>query len=123
MSTFSGGDIDAYDLQNGSVTLAWPPFIGAAPDSYNIYVNGALYENVTTRLATVSGLTQEAYNSSTGVITPAGSYTFSVAAVKAGVEVAACPPKTVSISPASIQLVTPGLKRIVPFGDTDSLLP
>lgn len=46
MSTTGCGKIDAYDLLNGSIQLAWPPFGGDTPDSYNVYVNGVLNQNV-----------------------------------------------------------------------------
>jgi hypothetical protein len=134
MATTSCGRIDAYDNLNGSINLAWGPFGGVAPDSYNVYVNGALNQNVAVRQATVSGLTPASYapggiaapsgNSArpqnmppAGIVTPSGTYQFKVVAVKAGVEVATSDTKTVTVSPSSIVLKTP-MKRLWPFPNT-----
>lgn len=134
MATTSCGRIEAYDNLNGSVALSWPAFGGAAPDSYNVYVNGVLNQNVVPRQATVAGLTPASYspgaiaapsgNSArpqnmppTGVATPSGTYVFKITAVKAGVEVATSDAKTVTVSPPSIALVTP-MKRLWPFPNT-----
>lgn len=73
------GEIDAYDLLDGSIMLSWPPFGGGTPDSFNIYANGVLQMNVTSGFAfgqgafgveafgatlpgIVGGLTQCSYN-------------------------------------------------------------
>lgn len=134
MATTTCGRIDAYDNLNGSVTLAWPAFGGVAPDSYNVYVNGVLNQNVAIQRATVAGLTPASYSSSAvaapsgngprpqnmppnGVVTPSGTYVFQVKAVKTGVEVATSDSKTVTVSPPSIPLVTP-MKRLWPFPNT-----
>lgn len=134
MTVYGGGVIDAYDAQNGSVKLAWPPFPGTAPSSYNVYVNGVLNQNVATRQATVTGLTQASYSAAAiaapsgnsarpqnmpraGVVTPSSSYTFKVVAVVAGVEVAMSIEKTVTVAPASLMLKTP-MKRLWPFPNT-----
>ena len=130
----SCGRIDAYDGGNGSITLAWPPFPGVTADSYNVYVNGVLNQNVTTRRAIVAGLVQGSYNSGAvaptpangprpqnmppnGVVTPSGTYDFKVTAVKAGVEVAASLDLTIQIDPQSLLLKTP-MKRLWPFPNT-----
>jgi hypothetical protein len=42
----SCGAIDIYDNGNGSILVAWPPFPGIIPDSFNVYVNGVLNQNV-----------------------------------------------------------------------------
>jgi hypothetical protein len=108
------GRLDAYDYLNGSIKLAWGAFGGTTPDSYNVYVNGVLNQNVLVRQAIVSGLTQAAYNPATGVLTPSGTYRFTVVAVIAGKEVAGSEHKRVTVSPSSIALVTP-MKRLWPF--------
>jgi hypothetical protein len=134
VTTFSCGKIDAYDQGNGSVNLAWPPFPGVAPDSYNVYVNGVLNQNVAVRKATVSGLTVTTYNSAavaatppngprpqnmppTGVVTPSGTYDFKIVAVKTAVEVAASLDLTITLQPQSLMLLTP-MKRLWPFPNT-----
>jgi hypothetical protein len=133
-TTFTCGKLDAYDQGNGKVNLAWPPFPGVAPDSYNVYVNGVLNQNVATRQATVSGLTITSYSSSAvaatpangprpqnmppnGVVTPSGTYDFKIVAVKTGVEVAASLDLTITLQPQSIMLTTP-MKRLWPFPNT-----
>lgn len=134
MATTTCGRIDAYDNLNGSVTLAWGPFGGTAPDSYNVYVNGVLNQNVAPRQATVSGLAPTSYSPSTvaapsgnsvrpqnmpptGVVTPSGTYQIKIVAVKAGIEVATSQTATVTVSPASIMLKTP-MKRLWPMPNT-----
>jgi hypothetical protein len=126
--------IDAYDNLNGSVLLSWKRFTTVLPDSYNVYVNGALNQNVTTLSATVTGLTQTTYSPSAvaastgnslrpqnmppnGVVTGPFTYDFRVAAVKTGVEIAAAPDLSVTESPTSIMLRTP-MKRVFPFPNT-----
>lgn len=113
--TTGGQQLDAYDNQNGSISLAWAPFGGVAPDSYNVYLSGVLNQNVTTLQATVSGLQVESYNGAT--FTASGTYDFKVVGVKAGVEVAATQDRTVTVSPTSIMLTTP-MKRPFPFPAT-----
>jgi hypothetical protein len=125
---------DAYDNGNGSVQLAWLPFTTVVPDSYNVYVNGVLNQNIATRRATVTGLTTASYaagaiaptpNNSTrpqnmppnGVVTPSGTYAFHVTAVKTGVEIGASLDVVVTAQPNSIMLKTP-MKRIFPFPNT-----
>jgi hypothetical protein len=132
--TQSCGRIDAYDNGNGSVLLAWPPFPGVVPDSYNVYVNGVLNQNVAIRSATVAGLTISSYNAGAvaptpangprpqnmppnGVVTPSGTYDFKIVAVKAAVEVAASMDLTITVQPQSIMLKTP-MKRLWPFPNT-----
>lgn len=134
MSFTTCGRIDACDNQNGSITLAWGAFGGGTPDSYNVYVNGVLNQNVTSRRATVTGLTQASYSPNAvaptpangprpqnmppnGVVTPSGTYAFKVTAVKSGAEVATSDTKTVTAAPASIMLKTP-MKRLWPFPNT-----
>jgi hypothetical protein len=128
------GKLDAYDQGNGSVLLSWPPFPGVVPDSYNVYVNGVLNQNVATRIAAVSGLTTTSYSAGAvaapvpngqrpqnmppnGVVTPSSSYDFKIVAVKAGVEVAASLDLTIQVQPQSIMLKTP-MKRLWPFPNT-----
>lgn len=40
------GKLDLYDNEDGSILIAWGTF-GIVPDSFNIYVNGVLFANVT----------------------------------------------------------------------------
>ena len=125
---------DAYDNGNGSVLLAWLPFTTVVPDSYNVYVNGLLNQNVATRQATVTGLTATSYsvgtvaptpNNSTrpqsmpptGVVTDSSTYDFRVTAVKSGVEIGAAPDILVTAQPSSVMLKTP-MKRVFPFPNT-----
>ena len=134
MATTTCGRIDAYDNLNGSVLLSWPAFGGVAPDSYNVYVNGVLNQNVAVQKATVAGLTPASYSPGSvasasgnsvrpqnmppsGVATPSGTYVFQIKAVKAGVEVATSDSKTVTVSPSSIMLKTP-MKQLWPFPNT-----
>lgn len=135
MSIGGGQALQVIDNQNGSVTLTWPAFGGTiVPDSYNVYVNGALNQNVAVRTARVTGLTGSSYASSAvaptpnnsarpqnmppnGVVTDSPTYDFKVVAVKTGVEVAATIDRAVTLSPTSIMLTTP-MKRIFPFPNT-----
>lgn len=120
--------LDLYDNRNGSVKLAWGAYPGAA--SYNVYVNGALNQNVPGLTATVSGLTVESYNAGavaassgnsvrpqnmppTGVVTPSGTYAISVTAVVGGNEVP-LGSKTFTVSPTSLTITTP-MRRPWPF--------
>jgi hypothetical protein len=104
------GQLDAYDYGNGSILLAWrnfpsnPP--GLLPDSYNVYVNNTLNQNVPNPnmlLAVITGLTATM------------TYRFFVRAVSAGVEVAESD-ILITDQPTSTMLVTP-MKRILPFGN------
>lgn len=40
------GKLDVYDKGNGSIVVAWPAFPGITPDSFNVYVNDILNQNV-----------------------------------------------------------------------------
>jgi hypothetical protein len=134
--TYGCGHIDAYDNGNGSITLEWGVFPGTAPTSYNVYVNGVLNQNVTSRIATVTGLTQTTYSNSTisapsgnsarpqnmppvGAVTPASTYIFQITAVIAGVEVAQSKTRIGTPAPFSIMLTTP-MKRPFPYPNTGS---
>jgi len=126
------GAVDAYDMQKGSIALAWGGLQGAT--GYNVYVNGVFNQTVQQPDCIVSGLTVESYNAAAiatasgnslrpqnmppnGVVTPSGTYVFSVTAIVGGVEVSISPPKTVTVSPTSIMLLTP-MKRLWPFPNT-----
>ncbi len=118
--TYASRKLDVYDAGNGALQLAWQEFPASVPTSYNVYVNGALNQNVASgRRATVTGLTEASYNSSTGVKTAPGTYTLNVTAVLAGVEIASSLPATVTMSPNSVMLVTP-MRRPFPFPNVDS---
>lgn len=125
---------DAYDNLNGSVLLSWLPFTVTVPDSYNVYVNGALNQNVATTQATVIGLTTASYNSAivpptpnnstrpqnmppTGTLIPSSTYDFRVTAVKTGVEIGAAPDLIVTPGPTSLMLRTQ-MRRPFPFPNT-----
>lgn len=127
----SGPQLDIEDLGNGSVKIAWGQFTPAAPASYNVYVNGVLSQNVTTRSAIITGLVCASYAPSAiaptpangprpqsmppvGVVTPASKYTVHVTAVVGGVETARSAAKEVTPGPTSVMLVTP-MKRLYPF--------
>lgn len=110
----TGVALDIVDNGNGSVTVAWPQFPGASPNSYNVYVNGVLNQNVATRKATISGLQTASYNGLTK--TPALTYDIKVVAVVAGNEVLMAMDRLVTVSPTSAMLQTP-MKRDVPFGN------
>lgn len=107
--------VDVYDHGNGTVNLAWPEFPGVVPDSYNVYVNGVLNQNVTGRLATLTGLHGASYDGAT--ITPPTTYDIKVVAVKAGVEISASMDRIVTATPTSVMLVTP-MRRPFPFPNT-----
>jgi hypothetical protein len=126
--------LDIYDNLNGSVKLAWDLQPGAA--SYNVYVNGVLNQNVATDQATVTGLTQTSYSSSTvsapsgnsvrpqnmppvGQVTPAASYVIHVTAVVGGIEATRSRAVTVTPGPVSIMLKTP-MRRPFPYPNTGS---
>lgn len=135
MSVASGQALQVVDNQQGTMTLFWPAFAGTVvPDSYNVYLNGILNQNVAARTAVVTGLTRAAYSSSTvaatpnnsarpqnmpphGIVTPPGKYDFKVVAVKTGVEIAATLDRIVTVSPTSMMLVTP-MPRVFPFPNT-----
>jgi hypothetical protein len=124
--------LDVYDNQNGSMQLAWTPAIGAV--SYNVYLNGVLNQNVVTLRATISGLTIESYAKAAvssptgnslrpqnmppvGQVTVSGTYVFRVVGVVGGNESQASQDSAVTVTPASIMLVTP-MKRLWPFPNT-----
>lgn len=128
-----GGQLDVYDNGNGSVTLAWPQ-LASSVDSYNVYVNGVLNQNVATQTAVVSGLQGTSYSSQAAVpaggnsqrpqnmppngeVTDSTTYDFKVVAVKAGVEVAASLDRAVTVQPTSVMLTTP-MRRPFPFPNT-----
>jgi hypothetical protein len=132
--TVPGHILDCYDTGAGGVKLAWLPFTTVTPDSYNVYVNGVLNQNVAGRLATVTGLQKTTYAAGVAVapsgnsqrpqnmppvgdVTPSGTYTFNVTAVKTGVEIASSPRRTITLQPTSIMLTTP-MKRPFPFPAT-----
>lgn len=135
MSLGGGQALHVVDNQNGSMSLFWAAFAGTqVPDSYNVYLNGVLNQNVAARTALVSGLTPTSYASGpsvatpnnsarpqnmppNGVVTPSGTYRFKVVASLAGVELAASLDRVVTVSPTSIMLVTP-MRRIFPFPNT-----
>lgn len=110
-----GRVLDVYDNGNGSVQLAWFAFSPIAPDSYNVYVNGVLNQNVAIQRATVTGLHGASYNGAT--IPPPGTYDFKVVAVKTGVEIAASLDKIITVQPTSVMLTTP-MRRPFPFPNT-----
>lgn len=108
--------LDLYDNGNGSIQVTWPPFpLASLPDSYNVYLNGVLNQNVATRRATITGLAGASYNGAT--ITPASTYTVYVTAVKGGVETAVLGTSRITVGPTSVMLTTP-MKRIFPFPQT-----
>lgn len=107
--------VDIYDRGNGTVDLAWPEFPGVVPDSYNVYLNGVLNQNVATRRATVTGLQGASYNGA--AITPPGNYTVKIVAVKTGAEIGASLERLFTAGPSSVQLVTP-MRRPFPFPNT-----
>jgi hypothetical protein len=130
------GVLTIYDKGNGSIIVTWGPFIGMPVQSYNVYVNGVLNQNVTVRQALITGLNQPSYaatavaptpdNSSrpqnmppTGVVSGPYTYLINVVAVIAGFEVATSSFKRVTVQPDSIELVTP-MKRPFPFPNTDT---
>jgi hypothetical protein len=132
----SGGPFDVYDNLNGSMQLWWGELVHPPADSYNVYVNGVLNQNVDAYTATVTGLQQTTYSQSTvsastgnslrpqnmppvGQVTPSGTYNFHVCAVKSGVEVARTRRITASVNPSSIMLTTP-MKRPFPYPNTGS---
>ena len=116
--SFAGEKLDCYDNGNGSVTLEWIQFTAAPPDSYNLYVDGALARSgVLTRIATLSGFAGASYNGTT--ITPPQTHRFHVTAVVGGVEVARSNSRTVTILPTSTMLVT-RMRRPLPFPDPGS---
>jgi hypothetical protein len=113
--TNAARQLDVYDNGNGSVNLAWQEFPAQVPDSYNVYLNGVLNQNVAALKATVSGLKGASYNGAT--VTPPTTYTFKVAAVKTGVEIAASLDSKITIQPSSVMLKT-SMRRPFPFPNT-----
>jgi hypothetical protein len=113
----SCGVINAYDYGNGKILVAWGPFGGGPPDSYNVYVNGVLNQNTTVMEALIPGLIPASYNSATQVVTPPTTYVITVRAVSGGVEASTSDPLTITVQPTSVMLTTP-MKRIFPFPNT-----
>jgi hypothetical protein len=126
--------LQVYDKLNGSMALSWDAVLNAT--SYNVYVNGVLNQNVVGLLATVAGLTQTSYSSSSisastgnslrpqnmppvGQVSPSPVYSFQVNAVIAGVEVAQSSVVNVTPAPFSIMLKTQ-MKRPFPYPNTGS---
>lgn len=122
----SCGAIDLYDKGNGSVLVAWPPFTGINPASYNVYVNGVLNQNVVAPAmqATVAGLLGASYASSAippagdgshrpeslppvGLITDAQTVRIRFAAVVGGNEVAVSNERAITVQPTTRTLTTP----------------
>jgi hypothetical protein len=133
----SCGALDVYDNATGSVLIAWPEFPGVVPDSYNVYVNGVLNQNVVApgMQATIAGLAPASYNAGAtppvgdgshrpeslppvGQITDAQTYDIKVVAVVAGVEVAASMDRSVTVQPQSNTLTTPMKRGPFPFPST-----
>jgi hypothetical protein len=132
----SAFSVDVTDNRNGSVNLAWSMArdpAGNPADSYNVYLNGVLNQNVVGLLATVTGLPVTTYSASTvapntgnslrpqnmpptGFVTPSGppNHVIHVTAVRLGVEFERTTAKAFTIQPDSIALTTP-MKRIYPF--------
>lgn len=95
----------AYDDGAGNVTVRWDDFSSAVPDSYNVYLDGVLNQNVQTLSATIAGLA-------------AGStHDFRVAAVVSAVEIASSSHLSVTVAPTSVSTVTL-MKRPFPFPTT-----
>lgn len=117
ISTEYAQQLDVYDGLDGSLVLAWGAFKYQVVDSYNVYVNGVLNQNVIGLLARITGLTIASYNPSTQVLTPSSSYDLKVVGVINGLEVAGTMDVTVTPGPASIMLTTP-MKRLWPFPNT-----
>lgn len=126
-----GPQLDIQDNGGGSLTLSWPQFTPTVPGSYNVYVNGALNQNVLARTAIITGLQSATYAKAAvaapsgnslrpqnmppvGQVTPAAKYTVHVAAVVGGVESARTLGREVTPGPTSLMLTTP-MKRIYPF--------
>ena len=115
MANQSPGTFEITDAGNGSINLAWPVFPGITPDSYNVYLNGALNQNVSARSCVISGLQGASYNGA--VKTPALTYDVKIVAVKGGVEQAMCMDRLVTAQPTSVALKTP-MRRPFPFPNT-----
>jgi hypothetical protein len=128
--------LDVYDNLNGSVVLAWGELLNPPADSYNVYVNGVLNQNIDAYTTTVSGLTQTTYSPTTvaastgnsirpqnmppvGFVTPSTTYDIHVTAVRGGVELARSQKRRVTPGPFSIMLRTP-MRRPWPFPSTGS---
>ena len=107
--------LQVYDNLDGTMLLRWSAFYPGAT-SFNIYVNGVYVGFVTGQSALVTGLTKEAYNPATGVVTKSGTYNLKVVGAINGIEGAEVD-QTVTVSPTSIMLVTP-MRRPFPFPST-----
>lgn len=99
--------LDLYDNGAGSITLGWKTFASVAPDSYNVYLDGALSTNVAGLTATIAGLVA------------ASLHSFYVTAVKTGGEIARSMAASVTIAPTSVSAVTL-MKRPFPYPSTGS---
>lgn len=113
--SFPGRRLDVYDNGNGSMQLAWAQLTTPAPDSYNVYLNNVLNQNVASLRATVTGLHGASYNGAT--ITAPGTYQFRVVPVKTGVEVGGSAERTITAQPTSVMLTT-RMRRPFPFPNT-----
>lgn len=109
--------LDVYDELNGTMDIAWSSIGSTVPDSYNVYLNGVLNQNVAGLECRITGLQKASYNPATGILTPSLNYTVKVVAVVAGVETSASLDKVVTPNPTSVMLTTP-MKRIWPFPST-----
>lgn len=105
-------NLDVYDNLNGSLSLIWAPFTNVPAGSYNVYVNGVLYANVSGPPATVAGLQIATYKNH--VQSPALTYRLNVVAVVNGTEAFSTIHRKVTPHPDSIMLTTP-MKRLWPF--------
>jgi hypothetical protein len=104
---------DTYNATNGTVLVEWGAFGGPSHvDSYNVYLNGVLNQNVTVPMAVISGLIFSSYNGF--VVTPAPRYYINIVSVSGGQETATSGFHPINASPTSTTLVTP-MKRVFPF--------
>lgn len=107
-----GRVLDIYDGGDGSLQVGWFQFAPEPADSYNVYVNGVLNQNVTEQRCEIVGLLQASYNGA--VVTPAPTYTIKVVSVVGGLERESSFDTQVTVQPTSLTLVT-SMKRIFPF--------
>lgn len=108
--------LELADQGNGSVNLAWAEFGSVVADSFNVYVDGALRQNVVGHQVALAGFNGMTYNPATQVQTRPETHEFHVCAVSAGIEIATTVPRKLTIGPTSIDLVTP-MTRVLPFPD------
>lgn len=97
--------LEVYDSGAGVITVRWSTFSSVTPDSYNVYVDGALNANVAGLSATIVGLLA------------ASVHSIFVTAVKTGVEIARSMSAAVTIAPSSSMGVTL-MKRPFPYPST-----